>query len=712
MKKELILHVSTQGSDGNDGLSSECIENGVGPLATIHMAFSRLRDLRSGENTGKTVNHYGPGFFPGNARIIVHGGRYFFDKPLVLTSLDSAPITVEAADGDDVYFDGGVLIDGWQNSIINGVNCWEAEIPEVFRDNPSDISQLFVNGKRAVRPRYPETGFLVVEDSMSDEEDAGWKAKKGSSCFKFQKDDLFDFHNLEDVDMVALHYWIEEHLRIKNVDEENSTAEFLYPSYKPLVGSWNGSQCPYYLENVFENFKKPGQFYADTSVGKLYYIPLSEETLNDVKVIAPYISQLLCFKGDTEKERLVRWIKFSKINFEHTLNMWPGDDRFSGRSVVKSKSVSQRTTAAVCQAAVDVPGVIYMEGTENCSIENCTFSGLGWYAIDVEIGCQNIRLVGNEVKDCFAGGFKVNGSDYNGNPKERTGNIRITDNHIHDIGGYYHCSVGIIAMHAYNMLISHNSIHDLYYSAISVGWMWGYRPSVCKNNIIEYNHLYNIGKELLSDMGGVYVLGSQPGSVIRNNLIHDIKSATYGGWGIYPDEGSTQVIVENNVVYSCNCSGFHQHYGRENTIRNNIFAFGDECIVALSRQEEHLSFTMQRNIFLSHGSPIYSDGYGVTFGENEVLPFDTAMNTIWDLSGKINIAKTKNDTSDVVKNGKEADFTIEKWKEMGYDNFTVFEDPGFKDPLNGDFTMLDDSPAYKTGFKPIDISTVGPRKSK
>ena len=63
MKKELILHVSTQGSDDNDGLSSECKENGVGSLATIHMAFSRLRDLRSGENIGTTVNQHGPGFF-------------------------------------------------------------------------------------------------------------------------------------------------------------------------------------------------------------------------------------------------------------------------------------------------------------------------------------------------------------------------------------------------------------------------------------------------------------------------------------------------------------------------------------------------------------------------------------------------------------------------------------------------------------------------
>ena len=65
-------------------------------------------------------------------------------------------------------------------------------------------------------------------------------------------------------------------------------------------------------------------------------------------------------------------------------------------------------------------------------------------------------------------------------------------------------------------------------------------------------------------------LGVQPGTVLRGNLIHDIEKSNYGGWAIYPDEGSAHLLIENNVCYRTNGEIFHQHYGRENVIRNNI----------------------------------------------------------------------------------------------------------------------------------------------
>ena len=99
------------------------------------------------------------------------------------------------------------------------------------------------------------------------------------------------------------------------------------------------------------------------------------------------------------------------------------------------------------------------------------------------------------------------------------------------------------------------------------------------------------------------IASNSAGTVLRGNHIHDIYSSAYGGWGLYTDEGSSEILMENNICYNCKTGAFHQHYGRDNTIRNNIFAFSSHTPdIIRSRQEEHSSFTIERNIVLtSHG---------------------------------------------------------------------------------------------------------------
>src|SRR6185369_16794943 len=154
----------------------------------------------------------------------------------------------------------------------------------------------------------------------------------------------------------------------------------------------------------------------------------------------------------------------------------------------------------------------------------------------------------------------------------------------------YAQAVGLLILQSATNRVAYNHIHDLFYTAISVGWTWGYQANPCRENVIEFNHLQNIGQGLLSDMGGIYTLGPQPGTIIRNNLIHEVDAFTYGGWGLYTDEGSSGIILEKNVVYHCKSGGFHQHYGKENVVRNNIFAFNTESQLIRTRDEPHISF--------------------------------------------------------------------------------------------------------------------------
>jgi parallel beta-helix repeat protein len=264
----------------------------------------------------------------------------------------------------------------------------------------------------------------------------------------------------------------------------------------------------------------------------------------------------------------------------------------------------------------------------------------------------------------------------------------IIDNHMHDLGVVYAPAVGVLIMQSGTNRVAHNHIHHLYYTAVSVGWNWGYQETPCRQNIIEFNHLHDIGQGMLSDMGAVYTLGIQKGTVIRNNLIHDVNSFTYGGWGLYTDEGSSEIVLENNVVYRTKSAGFHQHYGRENIVRNNIFAFGKEYQLMRTREEAHISFIFTNNIvYFDSGSLLGSSWKNEKFVMDGNVYFDARPNAAVKFAGA----------------------SFEEWKARGHDTNSVTGDPGFEDAAKHNFRLKSGSLALTRGFRPIDLRQVGVR---
>jgi parallel beta-helix repeat protein len=196
---------------------------------------------------------------------------------------------------------------------------------------------------------------------------------------------------------------------------------------------------------------------------------------------------------------------------------------------------------------------------------------------------------------------------------------------------------------------------------------------------------------MLSDMGAVYTLGPQPGTIIRNNLIHDVSAFTYGGWGLYTDEGSSEIVLENNVVYRCKNAGFHQHYGRENIIRNNIFAFNLENQVMRTRPEPHISFIFTNNIvYFDSGNLLGSNWSNDNYKMDRNVYFDKRHE---GEPGKIRFAGV----------------SFDEWKKRGHDRNSIVGDPLFVAPAEHDFRLRENSPALKLGFKRIDLRGVGVR---
>jgi len=324
--------------------------------------------------------------------------------------------------------------------------------------------------------------------------------------------------------------------------------------------------------------------------------------------------------------------------------------------------------------------------------ENCVFENLGGYALELGQGAQQWTVSGCEIRGSGAGGIRI------GEPNERQPDAfaacrghRILDNHLHQLGRIFAPAVGIIVFQSGQNHIAHNEINDLYYTAISVGWNWGYQETPCRENLIEFNHLHHIGQGRLSDMGGIYTLGIQKGTVLRNNLIHDVTSYDYGGWGLYPDEGSTGILLESNVVFHCKSSGFHQHYGRENTVRNNIFAFNVENQLMRTRDEDHTSFFFTNNIvYFDTGRLLGSSWKNNRFVIDQNVYFDA----------RAGLDATKMDF---------AGGTWEQWRARGHDSNSVIADPLFVDAAKRDFRLKPESPAFKLGFQAPDVRTVGPR---
>ncbi len=252
-------------------------------------------------------------------------------------------------------------------------------------------------------------------------------------------------------------------------------------------------------------------------------------------------------------------------------------------------------------------------------------------------------------------------------------------------GNVFPCAVGIIIFNASDNQLTHNEIANLRYSGISAGWVWGYAYSPSKRNIIQFNNIHHLGWGELSDMGGVYTLGASEGTIVSNNVIHHIYSYDYGGWGLYTDEGSFGIEMENNLVYACKNSGFHQHYGKENIIRNNIFALNLKAQLQATRIEEHRSIVFTNNI-------IYFDK-GTLFTSNwNKFNLLSDYNCYWDTRSK-----------DI----KFADKSFYEWQKSGKDIHSVIADPGFVNPAGFDFHFKNLTVVKKIKFVPFNYSQAG-----
>lgn len=217
------------------------------------------------------------------------------------------------------------------------------------------------------------------------------------------------------------------------------------------------------------------------------------------------------------------------------------------------------------------------------------------------------------------------------------------------------------------------------------------RPTATHGNLITFNHIHHIGRGLLSDLGCIYTLGVQPGTVERNNVCHDVSRYQYGGWGIYTDEGSSNIRIENNLVYRTQDGSFHQHYGRDNLVRNNIFALGETAQIRRTRKEPHCSVTFEHHI-------VYWTRGQLLDGQWEDHNYHFDYNSYCCVRGGVL---------------RFAGQALDDWRKFGQDRHSLMGAALLVDPEHENFSLRSlrkGAPARRIGFKPIDVASVGPRK--
>jgi hypothetical protein len=469
-----------------------------------------------------------------------------------------------------------------------------------------------------------------------------------------------------DVELVTLQAWAQTRNQIREVVEASNLVSLAGDA----LANNSEANARFYIENAPVALQ-PGQWRLERRTGVVTYWPEAGEDVPRARITAPGLYDLARLEG--REDRPVHDVVFRGLVFAGA------DWRLVGGSDVD------------IQAAVEVPAAFQAEWAQHCAVEQCRFTRLGGYAVDFGHGCQSNKVIGCEMFDLGGGGVRLGESDAgSAGAAPNFGNV-ISDNHIHDIGLVNAPAVGVLVLLSASNLVAHNEIDHTYYTTISVGWSWGYADNPCRGNIIEWNHLHDYGQGMLSDMGCVYTLGVQPGTVVRQNLIHDVNVSVYGGWGLYTDEGSSGIVLESNIVYHCQSAGMHQHYGQSNVFYNNIFALNRESQLARTRVEPHLSFLFTNNV-------VYFDS-GRAFGGNWTgQGMDIDHNLYFDTRA----GPSHPPLDGVVK--------FDDWQRAGHDVHSAFFDPQFAAPARGDFRLRPGSPALRFGFHPLDLREAGPRR--
>lgn len=475
--------------------------------------------------------------------VVVHlsRGRYRLAAPLNFGVQDSGqPNRAVRWVGDEkggTVLDGSQTVHGWKR-VDAPRNVWRAALPA-----DRMALQLYVDGVEAVPARH--TGCVSKKECT------------------YTKDGLIGGADLlgtlahpEDVVAVLGVRWRDFHCNVQSihgkdivmaepcwhntvVDSVKNGWSNASPKGKPFAGiDW--------FEGAYEFLGTPGQFYIDPREHWIYYVPRTGEEMASAKVEIPVTEHLLQINGTPQHH--VHDLSFEHITFARAGWVPDAANGYVPLQAGYLVTGERKDLPHNGEGLLRIPASVEITGGERIQFAEDTFEQLGLAGIGLAGGTRDSVITHNTFHDLAGGAIFV--GDIVAAPKhaeDRSAGNKVSRNTITHVADRYRDNVGIMGAFNDGLLIDHNTLSDLPYTAISVGWGWNYEGEgdVQRDIHIRSNAISDF-MQTLRDGGAIYTQAQSPGSDVLENYVRFSKGND--GNGIYLDERSRKYLVCGNVI--------------------------------------------------------------------------------------------------------------------------------------------------------------------
>ncbi|MEY9864042.1 hypothetical protein ABH935_009696 [Catenulispora sp. GAS73] len=655
----------------------------------------------------------------GDIVVQLAGGTYQLTSPLSLGSADSGTnghtVSWQAAPGQTPVISGGEQVTGWTLH-DSAKNVYAASVPV-----GADSRQLYIDGAPA-----PRAAISIARSDVAF-------TSTGMTIQNSKLNYLASLPEQNRIELEAQNSFTDRFTPVRSISGTSVTMQ--EPAWQNNGWGYDTMEKPFaggalQLENSYSFLNTAGQWYLDPTAGQLYYKAPSGWNPGGHDVELPLVTSLVDISGSYSNP--AKNIAFQGVSFQDSTWLAPSTsigyaDQQTGTFLNQTYSNEPSDFLTSCNTGCQafestrnswgqVPAAVQVSAASGISFSGDTFSDLGQVGLGIGndadavasgtgLGASNVTVDHNTFSDDAGGGVVVGGvqpdAHHSSNPAMTDQNITISNNSVTSVAQDYKDMPGILSTYVSHAVVTHNEVSNLAYDGIDVGWGWGINdpggsqdyvnrgtysyqpiyttPTTLKNTIVTYNKVHGT-KKVFHDGGSIYNLSANPGGVIDDNYIYDNNHTI----GLYMDEGSRYVTLQNNVLQDNGEWAFTNADANNNTDdnsfltnwfnsgganvatgspHNNVMS-GNVSVSGTSWPAGALEVVSQAGVITNGGvgtAAIHAVGAGKCMDDNNFSTTPGTKQEIWDCNGQTNQTWSRTSTGQITLYSGTTQLCLDAW---------------------------------------------------